>query len=59
MPFGREQLVCDCVFTSAPLDEATQAAIDSDTFEVISTEVEIPDDCLPDDRQSRRHNHDE
>lgn len=44
MPWGSEQLVCDCVLDNAQSDAATQAAIDSGNFEVVSTEVEIPDD---------------
>ena len=44
-PFGREPLVCECVFFSAPVDAASQAAIDRGDFEVISTEVkDIEDD---------------
>lgn len=44
MPYGSEQLVCDCVFDNAPSDAQTQAAVESGNFEVVSTEVEIPDD---------------
>jgi hypothetical protein len=44
MPYGSEQLLCDCVLENAPSDERTQAAIDSGNFEVVSTEVEMPDD---------------
>jgi hypothetical protein len=44
MPFGSEQLACDCVFDNAPSDEQTAKAIDSGNFEVVGTEVEMPDD---------------